>query len=52
MGSVFGEFVLPNMLARVARGEQTAAESVAEAEEAINGFYETWAAEGLVGGGR
>ena len=52
MGSVFGEFVLPNMLARVARGEQSAADSVAEAEEAINGFYETWAAEGLVGGGR
>jgi multiple sugar transport system substrate-binding protein len=52
MGSVFGEFVLPNMLARVARGEQTSAESVAEAEVAIKGFYETWAAEGLVGGGR
>ncbi len=52
MGSVFGEYVLPNMLARVARGEQTAAESVAEAETAIKGFYETWAAQGLVGGGR
>jgi multiple sugar transport system substrate-binding protein len=52
IGSVFGEFVLPNMLARVARGEQTAEESVAEAESQINGFFEQWAAEGLVGGGR
>ena len=52
MGSVFGEFVLPNMLARVARGEQTAQESVAEAEAQIQQFYEDWAAEGLVGGGR
>ncbi len=52
MGSVFGEFVLPNMLARVARGEQTAQESVAEAEGQVNAFYEQWAAEGLVGGGR
>lgn len=52
MGSVFGEFTLPNMLARVARGEQSAAESVAEAETAIKGFFDTWAAQGLVGGGR
>ncbi|MCC6705528.1 MAG: extracellular solute-binding protein [Thermomicrobiales bacterium] len=52
LGSVFGEFVLPNMFARVARGEQTSAESAAEAEAQINAFYEQWAAEGLVGGGR
>lgn len=52
MGSVFGEFTLPNMLARVARGEQSAADSVAEAETAIKGFFDTWAAQGLVGGGR
>lgn len=52
MGSVFGEFVLPNMLARVARGEQTAQESVAEAETQVKAFYEQWASEGLVGGGR
>jgi multiple sugar transport system substrate-binding protein len=52
MGSVFGEWVLPNMLARVARGEQTSQESVAEAEGQINAFYEQWASEGLVGGGR
>ena len=52
IGQVFGEFVLPNMLARVAREEQTAQESVAEAEVQINGFYEAWATEGLVGGGR
>jgi multiple sugar transport system substrate-binding protein len=52
LGSVFGEFVLPNMFARVARGEQTAAESAAEAEGQITTFFEQWAAEGLVGGGR
>ncbi|MGH2557903.1 MAG: ABC transporter substrate-binding protein, partial [Thermomicrobiales bacterium] len=44
MGSVFGEFTLPNMLARVARGEQTAEESVAEAEEQVNGYFEQWSA--------
>lgn len=52
IGSVFGEYVLPNMLARVARGEQSAAESVAEATAQVEGFYERWAGEGLVGGGR
>jgi multiple sugar transport system substrate-binding protein len=52
MGSVFGEFVIPNMFARVARGEQTAAESAAEAEAQVKAFYEQWSAEGLVGGGR
>ena len=52
MGSVFGEFVLPNMLARVARGEQSAQDSVAQAEQQINAYFEQWSAEGLVGGGR
>ena len=52
LGSVFGEYVLPNMFARVARGEQTSAESAAEAEAQVNAFYEQWAGEGLVGGGR
>jgi multiple sugar transport system substrate-binding protein len=52
MGQVFSEFVLPNMLARVARGEQSAQESVAQAETEVNEIFTRWRAEGLMGGGQ
>jgi multiple sugar transport system substrate-binding protein len=48
---VFNTFVVSNMLARAARGEQTAAESVAQAEEECNNIFAKWRDEGLVGGG-
>jgi ABC-type glycerol-3-phosphate transport system substrate-binding protein len=48
---IFNTFVVSNMLARAARGEQTAAESVAQAEEECNNIFAKWRAEGLVGGG-
>lgn len=51
IGEVFGTFVLPQMFARVARGEQTAEESVAEAEEQVVAIYDRWREEGLIGGG-
>lgn len=51
MGEIFALPILPNMMARAARGEQTAEESVAQAEEEINAIFEKWRAEGLMGGG-
>jgi hypothetical protein len=38
------------MFARVARGEQNAAESVEVAEREIVDIFDKWRAEGLVGG--
>ncbi|HEY8471882.1 MAG TPA: extracellular solute-binding protein [Natronosporangium sp.] len=49
-GEVFNTFVIPNMFARVARGEQTAAESVADAEREIETIFQQWRDQGLVGG--
>jgi ABC-type glycerol-3-phosphate transport system substrate-binding protein len=48
---IFNTFVVSNMLARAARGEQTAAESVAQAEEECNNVFAKWRDEGLIGGG-
>ena len=44
---IFNTFVVSNMLARAARGEQTAAESVAQAEEECNNIFTKWRDEGL-----
>jgi hypothetical protein len=40
------------MMARAARGEQTAQESVAQAETEITEIFEKWRGEGLIGGGQ
>ena len=50
VGEVFGTFILPNMFARVARGRQSAEESVAAAERQIQPIFEKWRRRGLVGG--
>ena len=52
IGEVFGTFVLPTMMARVARGEQTAQESIAQAESETTAIFDRWRAEGLIGGGQ
>jgi hypothetical protein len=52
IGEVFGTFILPNMLARVARGRQSAEESVAAAERQIKPIFEKWRQRGLIGGDR
>ncbi len=52
IGEVFGTFVIPNMMARAARGQQSAAESVAQAEGEIKQIYDKWRGQGLVGGSR
>jgi multiple sugar transport system substrate-binding protein len=48
-GEIFNTFVIPNMFARVARGEQSARDSVAVAEQAVNAIFAKWRAQGLVG---
>lgn len=52
IGAVFAEFVLPDMLARAARGDQTPQESVAQAERQTVALFDQWRERGLVGGGR
>ena len=51
VGEVFGTFILPNMLARVARGRQTAEQSVEAAERQITPIFDKWRERGLIGGG-
>jgi multiple sugar transport system substrate-binding protein len=51
IGEIFALPTLPNMMARVAQGQQTAEESVAQAEQEVNAIFEKWRAEGLMGGG-
>jgi maltose-binding protein MalE len=51
VGEVFGTFILPNMMARVARGRQSAAESVEAAEREITPIFDKWRKRGLIGGG-
>jgi len=48
-GEVFATFVLPNMLAKVARGGN-AAEAVKEADAAARTIFAKWRQKGLVGG--
>jgi maltose-binding protein MalE len=52
IGEVFGTFILPNMFARVARGRQSAEQSVAAAERQITPIFDKWRKRGLIGGGQ
>ena len=52
IGEVFSTFVLPNMMAKAARGEMSPEEAVAEAETLARPIFEKWKAEGLIGGGQ
>ncbi|MDP8959165.1 MAG: extracellular solute-binding protein [Actinomycetota bacterium] len=51
IGEVFNSFIIPNMLGRVARGEQEAQQAIEQAESQINSIFENWREQGLVGGG-
>jgi maltose-binding protein MalE len=51
IGEINGTFVLPNMLARVARGGQTAEQSVKRADQECRKIFDKWRSQGLVGGG-
>jgi ABC-type glycerol-3-phosphate transport system substrate-binding protein len=50
VGEVLSTYVLPNMLARAARGEATPQQAVADAHAQIEPIYTKWRAQGLVGG--
>ena len=50
IGEVFGTFVIPNMYARAARGQQTPEESVARAEAQMKPIFAKWREKGLIGG--
>jgi multiple sugar transport system substrate-binding protein len=51
IGQVFNEYIISSMFARVALGEMTAEESVAEATARVEEIFDEWRAKGLVGGG-
>ena len=51
IGEVFSLPIIPNMMARAARGEQSAQDSVIQAETEIKEIFDKWRGEGLIGGG-
>jgi multiple sugar transport system substrate-binding protein len=51
IGQVFNEFIISSMFARVALGEMTAEESVAQASQRVEEIFAEWRERGLVGGG-
>jgi multiple sugar transport system substrate-binding protein len=52
IGEIFALPLIPDKMARAARGEQTPEESVAQAEQEINTIFDKWRGEGLIGGGQ
>ena len=49
---VFDTFILPQMMARAARGEMSPRDAVVDAENRIRPIYQRWRERGLVGGTR
>ena len=49
IGEVFGTFLLPNMLARAARGKQSPQQAVATAEGQMKPIFDKWRKKGLIG---
>lgn len=50
IGEINGTYLLPNMLARVARGEQEPEQSVIQTDKECREIFDKWRNEGLVGG--
>lgn len=50
IGEVFNTFVLPNMMAKAARGQATPAAAVAAADKQVRAIFDKWRRQGLVGG--
>ena len=50
IAQVYAERVLPNMAAKVALGEQSAADAVAQAHAQVEAIFASWRERGLVGG--
>jgi ABC-type glycerol-3-phosphate transport system substrate-binding protein len=51
VGEVLATFVLPNMMAKAARGSRSPKAAVAEAHEQCERIFAKWRARGLIGGG-
>lgn len=51
IGEVFATFILPNMMAKAARGQVKPKEAVAQAEAQIQPIFSKWKRKGLIGGG-
>ena len=49
IGEIFGTFIIPNMFARVAQGQQSAKDSVAQAHQQCEQVFTKWRGKGLVG---
>lgn len=50
VGEVFNTFILPNMMAKAARGDLSPEAAVDEAAQHITQIYAQWRARGLIGG--
>ena len=50
IGEIFDTFVLPQMMARAARGELSPRDAVIDAENRIRPIFQRWRERGLVGG--
>jgi len=52
IGEVFSTFVLPQMMAKAARGQMSAQQAVEEADAQVRTIFQKWRQNGLVGGER
>lgn len=50
VGEVFNTFILPNMMAKAARGDLTPEQAVDEAAKQCESIYAQWRGRGLIGG--
>lgn len=52
VGEVFNTFILPNMMAKAARGDLSPEQAVDEAAKQAEAIYAQWRDRGLIGGGK
>jgi len=52
VGEVFNTFILPNMMAKAARGDLTPEQAVDEAAKQAQSIYAQWRGRGLIGGNK
>lgn len=49
-GEIFETYIIPNMFAQVARGDMSAEDALASAEEQIVAIFDKWREQGFIGG--
>ena len=52
VGEVFNTFILPNMMAKAARGDLSPEQAVDQAAKQASAIYSRWRERGLIGGGK